>query len=49
MLVIDEATGAVLGAARGAAMRAIAASRARLSILCSDAVRTTRASVVAPD
>jgi hypothetical protein len=49
MLVIDEATGAVLGAARGAAMRAIASSRARLSILCSDAVRTTRASVVAPD
>jgi len=49
MLVIDEATGAVLGAARGAAMRAIAASRARLSVLCSDAVRTTRASVVAPD
>jgi hypothetical protein len=49
ILVLDEATGTVLGTAAGESMSAIAASGARLSVLCSDAVRTTRTSVVVPN
>ena len=44
-LVVLDRTGAVLGSGRGASMRFFAAPRAPLSIVCSDGVRTTRASV----
>jgi hypothetical protein len=49
ILVIDEATGSVVGTAPAETMRSMAAPGARLSVLCSDAVRTSRASVVAPN
>jgi hypothetical protein len=49
ILVLDDAAGTVLGTAVGESMSAIAASGARLSVLCSDAVRTTRTSVVVPN
>lgn len=49
ILVIDEASGTVLGTAARENVRPVAAPGARLSVLCSDAVRTTRASIVAPN
>ena len=49
ILVVDDATGTVLGIASGESMRAAAPSGARLSVLCSDAVRTVRSSVIAPN
>ena len=49
ILVLDDATGAVLGTAVSESMRAIAAPGARLAVLCSDGLRTTRTSAVAPN
>ncbi len=49
ILVLDEVTGAVLGTAASESMQAVAGPGARLSVLCSDAVRTRRLSVVAPN
>jgi hypothetical protein len=49
ILVVDDATGTVLGIASGESMQAAAPSGARLSVLCSDAVRTVRSSVIAPN
>jgi hypothetical protein len=49
ILALDEATGTVLGVASGESMQAAAPSGARLSVLCSDAVRTVHSSVIAPN
>jgi hypothetical protein len=46
---VDDPTGTVLGTASGESMQAAAPSGGRLSVLCSDAVRTVRSSVIAPN
>jgi hypothetical protein len=49
ILVLDDATGAVLGTAVSESMHAIARPGARLSVLCSDGIRTTRSSTIVPN
>ncbi len=48
MVVLDAATGAVLGTAARPSMRVLATPGTRLTVACSDGIRTTRASAVAP-
>jgi hypothetical protein len=48
ILVLDEATGEVRGAGSSGAMAALVEPGRRLSVLCSDGLRTRRAAIVAP-
>jgi hypothetical protein len=48
ILILDEATGEVRGAASSSSMSAVVEGGRRLSVLCSDGLRTRRASIVAP-
>jgi hypothetical protein len=48
ILILDEATGEVRGAGSSASMAALVEPTRRLSVLCSDGLRTRRGSVIAP-
>jgi hypothetical protein len=47
-LAIDASTGSVVGLSAGATLRAMVAAGRQLTVLCSDGVRTRRATVVVP-
>jgi len=49
VLVLDASTGSALGSAPAASIRAAVGSARPLTVLCSDGLRTTRSSVVAPN
>lgn len=48
ILVLDRASGAMLGTASAASMRVTALSGQGVSVVCSDGVRSTRSEVVSP-
>ena len=48
ILVLDEASGAVLGSAAQGSIRLVVAPRTAVSIVCSDGVRSQRSRLVAP-
>ena len=48
ILVLDAASGAVLGTASGTTLRATLLAGARVTVLCTDGIRTSRRSVTAP-
>lgn len=48
ILVIDARNGGVLGSASSASMRVVAAKGASLAVTCSDGVRSSRTTIVAP-
>ncbi len=49
VLVLNAATGTVLGSASARSLRAVAPARTRLTVLCSDGVRTSRFAAIAPN
>ena len=48
ILVLDAASGAILGTASGSTLRATVPAGARVTVLCSDGIRSSRRSVTAP-
>jgi hypothetical protein len=48
VLVRNEDTGAVLGASRGSRASVVVRAGARLTVVCTDGVRSTRATVITP-
>jgi hypothetical protein len=48
MLILDAATGEVRGAASAGSMAAVVDGGRQLSVLCSDGIRTRRATIATP-